>query len=570
MKTLLITGGVVAALGAGIWWLSGSLGGDVATAVQGVTAQRGALRIGVVEAGNLKAANSYEIQNELEGTSTILYLIEEGSKVGPGDLLVELDATDLLDRKVSQEITVENSRGNFVKAEQNLAIQKSQNESDIASAKRKLEFALKDKQKYLEGDWPQQKQSAADEILLAEEELTRAEDKLRWSKDLESKGFLTRTELEADQLALQRAEIKLAQTRRALELLEQFDYPRQVRALEADVEEAQRELERVELQAAARLVDFEANVRSSESTYKLEKDKFERYEQQLEKARIYAPAEGLVVYATESDRRGGSSDPIAEGTQVRERQNIITIPSSNEMVVEVKLHESVVQQVDVDQRALVRVDALPGEEFEGRVRFKAVLPDQNSWWGNPNLRVYRAEVEVLEPSPEMRPGMSCSVEVVVAELEDAVYVPIQSVVVSGGTPLCFVRTATGAEPREVEVGLHNSTWVEIRAGLDGGEVVLLSAPEGFEVEYTLGDDQSGAGPGPEGGAAQEGARGGPPMARGASEGQPSGGRSPASAEGGWSGKAGGQWPAGASGSAPGGRPAGGGAPGGGRPGAESQ
>ena len=48
--------------------------------------------------------------------------------------------------------------------------------------------------------------------------------------------------------------------------------------------------------------------------------------------------------------------------------------------------------------------------------------------------------------------------------------------------------AGAPEPREVEVGLHNSTWVEVVEGLSGGETVLLSPPEGFEVEYVLGDE----------------------------------------------------------------------------------
>ena len=490
MKSLLLFLGAAAVIAAGVVFgpdLFG--GGQTDGAVEGVRVKRGPLRIGVSESGNLEAANSVEIASELEGSSTILYLIEEGTRVSPGDLLVELDATELLDRKVTQEITVENAKGALVKAEQNLAIQKSQNESDIAIARRTLDFAERDKQKYLEGDWPQQRQAAEDEILLAREELTRAEDKKKWSEDLEEKGFLTRTELEADALAQQRAEIKLAQSERALELLEKYDFPRQLRALEADVEEAGRELERVELQAAARLVDFEANVRSARSTYDLEVAKLEKLEDQLSKARIYAPTAGLVVYAREDGRRG-SDDPIAEGTTVRERQGIITIPSSEKMVVEVKLHESVVQQVEVGQRALVRVDALPGREFEGVVTFKAILPESNSWWANPNLRVYRSEVEISDPDPAMRPGMSCEVEVVVAALEDAVHVPVQAIVVSGGETICFVREGDSVQPRPVEVGLHNSTWVEVVEGLEGGETVLLSPPDGFEVEYVLGDEES--------------------------------------------------------------------------------
>jgi hypothetical protein len=59
------------------------------------------------------------------------------------------------------------------------------------------------------------------------------------------------------------------------------------------------------------------------------------------------------------------------------------------MTAEMKLHESVLKQVQVGQPCIVTVDALPGLELEGRVEFVAMLPDQNSRWSNPSLRVYR-------------------------------------------------------------------------------------------------------------------------------------------------------------------------------------
>jgi len=348
-------------------------------AVTGVAARRGTLVVDVIEKGNLKAARSEELSSELEGSATILMLIEEGTRVEPGDLVCQLDATDLIERKISQEIAVQNAEGAFVKAQQNLAIQKSQNVSDLAAARRKRDFAVTDLKKYLEGDWPQAESAATDEILLAEEEVKRASNKLEWSTKLDQEGFLTRTELEADLLADQRARIQLAARQRNLELLREYDYPRQVSALEADVEESERGLERVKLQADARLVDYEATLRTGEAKLKIEGDKLTKYNEQIAKADIYAPVGGLVVYATESRGRGmGGGDPIAEGTSIRERQNIITIPSSDEMTIAATLHESVVELVEVGQRVVIRIDALPGREFEGRVRFKAVLPDCNS------------------------------------------------------------------------------------------------------------------------------------------------------------------------------------------------
>ena len=507
---------LVAALGLGAFvvheagWISGE--GDKRP--RGVPVRHGPLRISVLENGNLKAAKSIELVNELEGSSTILFLIAEGTRVEPGTLLCELDTTELRERFVTQQISVQGAEAQAVKARQLLEIQKSQNQSDIAAAERKLEFAQKDKIKYVEGDWPQQEQAAEDEILLAEEELKRAEETLRWSATLEERGFLTRTELDADKLAKQRSEVKLSQSKRNLELLIQFDRPRELQRLQADIDEFVREKTRVELQAAARLVDLESDLAAAESKLKLESEKLAKYTDQLAKAKIVAPVAGMVVYAKEDGGRWGRGDPIAEGTQVRERQRLITIPSSDNMLVEASIHESVLEQVREGQDVIVRIDALPDRSFRGRVRYKALLPDQNQWWANPNLRVYRTDVDVLDTDVGMRPGMSCSIEVVVADIPAATYVPVQAVFLDGGKPVAFVEDARGVSIRPLELGRYNSTWVEILAGLEEGQQVLLSQPSGFQLESALVEPEEGGESAPSmPGAGPGGAeRGGPPAA----------------------------------------------------------
>lgn len=499
------------------------LGGGEDRSLAGVEVRRGPLRINVIERGNLRAANNIELVSELEGNNTILYLIPEGTYVEKGTLLVELDSTSLVERRVSQEIAFQNADGSHVKAQQSLAIQRSQNVSDIAQAERKLDFARRDLTKYMEGDYPQQLERARNDILLAQEELKRAEDRLAWSTELNEQGFLTRTELEADQLALQRAQIKLAQTESELRLLQQFDHPRETERLQADVVEAERELERVRLQAAARLVDYEADLRTSLARLELEREKLQRLVTQIEKSKIYAPAAGMVVYAQQPGNRWGSGEPIAEGTQVRERQAIVTIPATAGMVAQASLHESVLEQVEVGQRVIVRVDALPDREFEGRVRFKAVLPDQNSWFANPNLRLYRCDIDIIGADPRMRPGMSCSLEIVVEEIPDAVFTPVQSIFLSGGQHVAFVAKGREVEMRTVRVGRNNASWVQILDGLQQGETVLLSQPPGSRLESALVPEDAAmpeapatpAAGAPRGGAGQGAAA--TPAARGAGE-----------------------------------------------------
>jgi len=72
------------------------IGADVAT----FAVQQGPLTISVLEAGTIKAREQIIIKNELEGRTQILTLIEEGTRVKKGDLLVELDGA--LDSSISR------------------------------------------------------------------------------------------------------------------------------------------------------------------------------------------------------------------------------------------------------------------------------------------------------------------------------------------------------------------------------------------------------------------------------------------------------------------------------------
>ena len=515
LAALAVVAAVAWGAGPGGWFESWFGGGDSA-AIAGAPVRRGPLSIRVVESGNLKSAKSVDLVSELERQTTILYLIEEGTEVKAGELLCELDASELDERLVEQQIMVQNAESSHVAAVQQLQIQKSQNQSDLDAAQRKIEFAEIDLEKYREGDMPQQLKDAEDAILLAEEELKRADDKLEWSRKLSEKGFLTRTELEADELSAKRLELKVAQEQRNRDLLVEYDFPKQLKSLEADLVEARHEHERISLRAQARLVDFEADERSSQAKLELEREKLVKLEHQIAKARIVAPIDGMVVYAQEGGRRWGNEDPIQEGTQVRERQKIITIPVTQGMLAEVSLHETVLEQVREGQRCIVTVEALKGRKVEGFVRFKSAMPDQNSWWANPNQRLYRTEIELTSADPEMLPGMSCSVEIMVEDIPDATYVPLQSVFLDGGKPICFVSDGGDVEVRPVEPGANNRQFVEILEGLTEGEVVLLSQPPGFDlapaelVEPPSGVDaaEPEAEGGRSGGPARTGPRGG--------------------------------------------------------------
>jgi len=442
------------------------------TRIEGALVRRGPLLISVLARGDLAAADSVDLKSEVEGRTTILSLLPEGSRVKEGDLVCELDATPLIEKRFQQQIAVRNAEAAYVKAKQNFEIQRSQNRSDLAKSNQTLEFARLDLRKFQEGERDSQLEKSRQAIDLAKEDAARARTKLDWSEKLAGKGFLTSSELEADRIAEHRAAIVLQQATRDLDLLERFQLPRTEAELLAAREEAEFERERVELQAKARIVDFEADLSTNEAKLGLETEKLSKLELQIEKARIRAPRAGLLIYA----QLDSDEPPIQEGTEVRERQTIASIPSAEGMTARVKLHESVLEQVSLGLPCTITVDALPGKSFEGKVAFVALLPDQNSRWSNPNARWYRTDVAILGGSADMRPGMSCAITVRMEEIPDAIYVPSQAVFRDGDANVSYVLRAGAVEVRPVTVGRYNVENVQIHSGLAEGEMVLLSRP----------------------------------------------------------------------------------------------
>jgi HlyD family secretion protein len=483
-------------------WLAGLLGlacvlgvsafrpwGRAASVVQerGAPVRRGPLRISVTTSGHLKAADTVRLASGVEGRTTILWLASEGTQVKEGEVVCELDATALVERRIQQTITVGNAEAALVKASQQRAIQESQNLSDGNKAARALEFAAQDLAMFLEGERELELEKSQQSIDLAKEEAQRAQSRLTWSQELNQKGFLTATELEADAISEHRSAVTLQQASRERDLMLRFRLPRREAELRALLSEAELERQRVELQSQARLVDFDSDVRSSTAELELEREKLARLERQIERAKLRAPCDGYVVYA----QRDNDDPPIGAGVEVREREEILAIPSSSGMTAEIKLHESVLKQVEIGQPCQIVIDALPGVELGGRVHFVAMLPDQNSRWSNPNLRVYRCEIEVTSQHPGLRPGMSCAVEILIEELADALYVPVQAVFRDQARTLAFVPAGRGSEPRTVRVGRYNELWVQVLEGLAEGETVLLQAPAGFVATPPEAQAESG-------------------------------------------------------------------------------
>ncbi|MCK4625267.1 MAG: efflux RND transporter periplasmic adaptor subunit [Phycisphaerae bacterium] len=471
-----------------VWFSGDSDTNRVATA----SVKRGPLVISLTESGTIQNRKRAVVKSEVEGTVTILYLIAEGVNVKKDDLLVELDSSRLLDQKNQQQITVLNSDAGFIRARENLAVTNSQTDSDISKAKLAYKFAEQDLEKYLKGEYPRELQKADADIKIADEELQRATDKLKWSKRLAGEGYITQTELKADELACKRAQINLDLANSALDLLKRYTHQRNLDQLKSDVEQAGEALRRTKLKATADIVQAEAELRAKQSEHERQKAKLEKIDDQIAKCRIKSPVSGMVVYATTGQRRRWRSvEPLDEGQQVRERQELIHLPTDAAMIVETKIHEASLKKVRQGMPVRVTVDAVPGEVFWGRVGKIGLLPDAQMAFLNPDLKVYSTQVYLDDKAGELRPGMTCRAEIIIEQHANSLYVPVQSIVRVGGKTVAYVQTPDGPKRREVKVGLDNNRVIRIIEGLKDGELVLLAPPLAPSAVADEGGQQAG-------------------------------------------------------------------------------
>lgn len=439
-------------------------------------AQQGPLTISVTESGTIQSRERVIVKSQVEGRTTILWLIDEGRHVEKGDLLVELDSSALEDSRTEQEIRVMNAEAAYIRAREQLEITRNQAEADVSRAELDYRFAQLNYEKYIDGEYPQELQRAEADINLAKEELQRANDKMAWSTRLAEEGYLTRMELQADELAASRATIDLELAEGKLALLKEYTYKQKLEELESEVEQTRMALERVQLRASADVVQAEADDRAKASEFERQTDRLERVAEQIEKCRIVAPAGGMVVYSTTGQGRRGSSEPLEEGQEVREMQELIYLPTAAAMMAEIRIHESSLRKVKLDMPARVRVDAVPSEVYAGHVRRIALLPDAQHGWLNPDLKVYQTDVHISEEAAALRPGMNCRAEIIIDQIDNAVYVPIQSVVRVGDQSVVYIDQAGRVAPRVIETGLDNARMIHVTDGLEAGERVLLNPP----------------------------------------------------------------------------------------------
>lgn len=482
---IVVTGAVVLA----VWGIAGAGPSQPVPAAAASADQAAAsvqsFDITTTASGELQAKNQIEIRSKLESESSIVEIVDEGSRVKAGDVLVKLKTDKLKEQIDEATLQVESARAEMIAAENSYKIQVNENDFNFRQAQLAVELAELSYRKWLEGDVATKRQTNQRELSKSQLELDRMAEKLVQSQELLAKGFLSKDQYDQDSIAYINAQSAWITARLSDDVFENYEYPQELKTKLAEIDKARSQVEKVKLNNEIEMANKESARTNRQRVLNLREQGLAKFKEQFEAATIKAPADGLVVYGTTMNSGrywGGGEGPLAIGRQVYPNELLIVLPDTSEMIAAVRVHESLAGKIAKGQTAHLKIDAVGGKSFAGKVESIGVLAESNSW-RDPNLREYTVKVSLDkdESTKDLKPSMRCDAQLLLDRAENALSVPVQAVMSDGPVRFVYVNEKGSWARRPVKLGRRSDTRAEIAAGLDEGSMVLLREPPAGQV-----------------------------------------------------------------------------------------
>jgi HlyD family secretion protein len=266
-------------------------------------------------------------------------------------------------------------------------------------------------------------------------------------------------------------------------------------------------------QAKSMKIQSLAQERSAQTRVAQAKANLQRVANILEKFSVIAPLDGIV---TNLPVRVGET--VVQGIQSSPGSTIMTVADMSLITAEVKVDETDIVNVKMDQQADVTIDAIPNKTFQGHVieigntailRSTGLAASQSAV-SSQEAKDFKVVIALDNPPDDIRPGLSCTSKVVTAKRQNALSIPIQALTVrqkgelapqpkDGGqaTPKAdpaaekankeeiqgvFVIANGKAEFRKVDTGITGATDIEVVKGLNDGDEIITGS---YKVIRTL-------------------------------------------------------------------------------------
>lgn len=417
--------------------------------------KRGKLNVTVIEQGGLESSENIEIKCKVRGSNTVTWVIENGTQVEPGDVLVRLDTLAIEDAINERSKFAHWSRSGAQRSRANLA-------------RAKLAVA-----EYLDGRFVSQVLTLEKNLAIAKSNFSRAQNQLEHAKKLAERGFAHEVQIKQRKTAVDQAELEVDARKTDIEVLEKYTKAMQMKTLEGDLNSAK------------------ATNDANEERAMLDEKRRDKAKEEFELCVIKAEKSGLVIFPSAAAWK--SSPDVAEGATVHKDQVLLVMPDLMKMQVNVGIHESIVDRITPGMKAMI---SIPDATLQGEVSSVASVARPAGWWTG-NVVKYDTIITLPLEREGLKPGMSAEVEIVIAEHKNVIKVPVSAILDTGEETLCWVMTAGETQRRVIQVGDSNDVYIVILEGLEVGEEVVLNPvayikEAQYEAMKTIDESVSGS------------------------------------------------------------------------------
>lgn len=248
-----------------------------------------------------------------------------------------------------------------------------------------------------------------------------------------------------------------------------YEAPAMRRQAEIDYERAQRNYEQAKKNYVTKTKQAIAKMQAVDADLMKERQRMELYQKTMTEFTINAPADGMVIYA----REWNGKKKVVGSTINAWDPSVATLPDLREMESITYVNEVDIQKIAMGQSVKLKLDADPKKVLTGKVTGLANIGEQRP---NSDAKVFEVRIQVHESDTTLRPAMTTSNEILVANLADALHIPLECIHTEGTTTFVFKKDGGSVVKQQVKLGLMNENEAVVVEGLTARDQVLASLP----------------------------------------------------------------------------------------------
>ncbi|KPK96310.1 hypothetical protein AMJ80_00730 [bacterium SM23_31] len=208
-------------------------------------------------------------------------------------------------------------------------------------------------------------------------------------------------------------------------------------------------------------------------------NRIEQVDAQIAAYTVIAEYPALVVY----EENPQTEQKVKVGDRTFTYQQLLQLPDLSSINAVIHINDIDREKVWLGQEGRLHLEAYPDSVFYGEVTDFALISQSSQRYEYSNVKIFELHLLLDGTDPRLVPGMTAMVEFVVERIEDVPVIPLSAVFESND--ITFVYKVGESIPKQVVLGKKNELMVEVKSGLEEGDVILKQRPrnEGFALGY---------------------------------------------------------------------------------------